>query len=438
MNILFIHQNMPAQFKHVAPMLAREGHQVAFLTQTCRAELPGVKAVTYAAPQQGGGKGGHPYLRRFDDAVRCGQAVVRAVMSLRNKGFAPDLIIAHPGWGEALFLKDVLPDVPLIVFAEFSYRSHGLDAGFDPEEVYGLDAMCRTRARNAHLLLSLEAADAAVSPTAWQRLSHPPAFHSKIEVIFDGIDLDAVSPRVDAIVSLPDGRVLRKGDPVITYVARNLEPYRGFRTFMRAIPHIQRARPDADILIVGGNGVSYGQAPAGFPDWRSAMVAEVRHDPARVHFMGRMSYDRYLDVLAVSGAHAYLTYPFVLSWSCIEAMAMGALVVGSDTGPVREVIRDGHNGLLTDFFDPGALAGKLVAALDNPGKFEPLREAAVATARALYGIDRALPQWRSLVERVLAESGKTPQRRAEPVLLPRNRAMRRREAARARVAGQSI
>lgn len=399
MNILFIHQNMPAQFKHLAPALARDGHRVFFLTQNCRKALPGVVDVTYPTPRQARA-GTHNYVRRFEDAVLHGQAVVRALVSLRKRGFTPDLIIAHPGWGEALFLKDLFPQVPVIVFAELAYRGHGLDVGFDHEESCDLNTICRTRARNAHLLLSLEAADAAVSPTYWQRDSHPEALRSKIEVIFDGIDFDVVRPRPRATFKLPDGRLLRRGQPVITYVSRNLEPYRGFRTFMRAIPEIQRRRPDADILIVGSNGVSYGRMPKEFPNWRAAMEAEVSFDPSRVHFLGHVPYDNYLDVLAVSAAHAYLTYPFVLSWSCIEAMGMGALVVGSDTGPVREVIRDGENGLLTDFFDAGALANKLVAALDRPERFERLRRAAIASVQGRYAVEDSLPAWRALIERV--------------------------------------
>lgn len=417
MDILFIHQNMPAQFKHLAPLLARQGHRVFFLTKACRAKLPGVTEVIYPAPRPVG-KQTHNYLRRFEDCVLHGQAVVRAITQLRiNKGFKPDLVIAHPGWGEALFLKDVLPDVPLITFAELSYKSHGLDVGFDPEDPADLDAICRTRTRNAHLLMSLEAADAAVSPTHWQKESHAEALQSKIEVIFDGIDTDVVKPRPDASVTLPDGRVVRRGDPVVTYVARNLEPYRGFKTFMRAIPALQRKRPDADIIVVGGNEVSYGKAPRGFPNWRAAMEAEVTFDASRVHFMGKLPYEAYLDVLAVSAVHPYLTYPFVLSWSCIEAMAMGALIVGSDTGPVREVIRDGENGLLTDFFDHGALANKLAFALDHQERLEPLRQAAIKTARERYTIATALPAWLDLIERVMAEHRASA--RSKPVGRPR-------------------
>lgn len=434
MNILFIHQNMPAQFKFLAPALAADGHNVLFLTQACRARLPGVTEVIYPAPPARG-TDTHYYLRQFEDAVLHGQAVVRAINGIVKRGFRPDLIIAHPGWGEALFLKDVLPKVPLILFAELGYRGRGLDVGFDPEDKASLSTVCRARARNAHLLLSLEAADAAVSPTHWQKASHAEVLQPGIDVIFDGIDTRVVRPRPEARLTLPDGRTVGRGDPVITYVARNLEPYRGFRTFMRAIPLIQQKRPDADIVIVGGDKVSYGRAPADFPNWRAAMEAEVDFDPARVHFMGKLPHDTYLDVLAVSGAHAYLTYPFVLSWSCMEAMAMGALVIGSDTGPVREVIRDGVNGLLTDFFDPAALADRLVEALDHPARFEGLRQAAIETVRQRYDVDQSLPAWRALIQRVMAARGgkalTDAKAMARPAARP-NRSVRRRAAARQR------
>ncbi|ARS28027.1 glycosyl transferase family 1 [Sphingomonas sp. KC8] len=400
MNILFIHQNMPGQFKHLAPMLAAQpGNRVVFLTQTVRRSLPGVEPATYPAPRASNGAG-HHYLRRFEDAVRHGQQAARAIQQLARSGFRPDLVIAHPGWGEALFVKDVLPATPLILFAELCYRSHGLDIGFDPEEECTIDTICRTRIRNAPLLTSLESCDAAVSPTKWQKASHPEAFHDKIDVIFDGIDVDHVRPRPAAGFTLPDGRVLRRGDPVITYVARNLEPYRGFRTFMRAIPHIQRLRPDAEILIIGGDDVSYGSKPATHPNWREAMCAEVPFDPARVHFTGRLGYDAYLDALAVSAAHVYLTYPFVLSWSCVEAMAMGALVIASDTGPVREVITDGVNGILVDFFDARALAHTVTRVLPVQAALQPLRDAARATVVEHYALGDSLAKWQRVVERV--------------------------------------
>nr|WP_184017407.1 glycosyltransferase family 4 protein [Sphingobium boeckii] len=389
---------MPAQFKHLAPMLAADpGNRVMFLTQNVRRALPGVETFTYAKPKPPGG-GGHHYLRRLEDAVRHGQQTARAIQQLRKTGFTPDLIIAHPGWGEALFIKDILPDAPLILFSEFFYRSHGLDVGFDLEEPNTLDTICRTRIRNSHLLTSIESCDAAVSPTRWQKDTHSAVFHDKIDVIFDGIDLDIVKPRPHARFTLPDGRILKRGDPVLTYVARNLEPYRGFRTMMRAIPHIQRERPDADVVIVGGDDVSYGAKPADFPHWRAAMLAEVTIDPARVHFVGKLPYDRYLDLLSVSAAHVYLTYPFVLSWSCVEAMAMGAIVIGSDTGPVREFITHGENGFLVDFFDAKAVADKAVAVLGGEGLTD-IRAAAIQTIVAGYGLEKCLGQWKLLINK---------------------------------------
>ncbi len=342
---------MPGQFKHLAPLLAaRPENRVVFLTRRDNIELPGVVRATYAEPADAGERT-HQYVKRYEAAVRYGQQVVRGITSLRQKGFEPDLIIAHPGWGESLFLKDVCPGVPVINFCEFYYEGRGLDVGFDPEDPSGIDDICRARARTAHLLSSLESCDIGVAPTQWQKSVHPAALRDRIEVIFDGIDTDVVKPLADASFTLPGGRTIRRGDRVVTYVARNLEPYRGFRPFMRAIPMLQRLQPDAEIVIVGGDEVSYGKKPRGFANWREAMQAEVAFDPARVHFTGRIPYDQYLRLLSVSDVHVYLTYPFVLSWSCVETMAAGGLVIGSDTPPVREVIEHGVNGLLVNFFD---------------------------------------------------------------------------------------
>lgn len=373
-----------------------------FLTKREGVELSGVRRFTYKAPA-GPGRATHPYVRRYEAAVRFGQQAARGLKALLDEGFCPDLIIAHPGWGEALFVKDICPEAKLINFCEFYYAGRGLDVGFDPEDRPDFNAILRTRARNAHLLLSLEDCDAGVSPTHWQKSVHPPRFQDKIEVIFDGIDPDVVRPREAATVTLPDGRTIRRGDKAVTYVARNLEPYRGFRTFMRAVPHIQRLHPDADILVIGGDEVSCGTPPKGAATWREAMAAEVAFDPSRLHFLGRLPYGKYLDVLSVSAAHIYLTYAFVLSWSCVEAMGMGALVIGSDTPPVRELIRDGENGLLTDFFDSEALAAKVDEVLRARARFEAMRRAARATVVEHYSIGRCLPRWMELIERVTAE-----------------------------------
>ena len=394
---------MPGQFKHLAPLLAsRPENRVVFLTRRENVELPGVMRATYAEPPDAGAKT-HQYVKRYEAAVRYGQQVVRGITSLRNKGFEPDLIIAHPGWGESLFLKDLCPGVPLINFCEFYYEGRGLDVGFDPEAPSGIDDICRAGARSGHLLSSLESCDAGVSPTLWQKSVHPAVYHDKIEQIFDGIDTDIVKPIPDAGFTLPNGRTVRRGERIVTYVSRNLEPYRGFKPFMRAIPGIQRLQPDAQIVIVGGDEVSYGKKPQGFANWREAMLAEVQVDPARVHFTGRIPYDQYLRLLSVSDAHIYLTYPFVLSWSCVETMAAGGLVIGSDTAPVREVIEHGVNGLLVNFFDSAGIAAQVDHVLNDPERFAPLREEARRTVEARYALKHCLPKWVKLVEKMLAQ-----------------------------------
>lgn len=410
MNILFVHQNMPAQFKHLAPSLAADGHRVIFLTQTVRRVLPGVHAVTYDAPPPPKTYG-HAYVRRLEDAIRTGQQVVRAVQNLASTGFRPDLIIAHSGWGEPLFLKDALPATPLIVFAEYFYRSRGADIGFDPEEPYTLDTICRTRLKNANLFACLDACDRAVSPTQWQLETHPPQFWDKITRIFDGIDLDEVSPRPVSGMLLPDGHRIQRGDPIVTFVSRNLEPYRGLRPMLRAVPAMLAGHPDLRIIFVGGDEVSYGRkAPEGSASWREHLVRDYGIASDRVHFAGRLEYSAYLDLLSLSRVHVYLTYPFVLSWSCFEAMAMGPLVIASDTAPVREVIKPGYNGLLVDFFDHAALADKVLEALCDWDRFAPIRRNARTTIERHYGLDQSLLSWRRLIDDVTGSGNRQRQR----------------------------
>lgn len=401
MNILFIHQNMPGQYKHLAPALARDlRNRVAFLTKRTDVMLPGVARASYTPPREVKPET-HPYLRLQESAVLHGQQVARALVQMKRQGFIPDLVIGHPGWGELLFVKDVLPDTPLVSYAEFFYRGHGADVGFDQEDEHDLDTLCRARTRSSHLLLSLDACTQAISPTNWQKGVHPEAYQDKIEVIFDGIDTKVATPEGEASLTLPNGTIVKRGDELVTYVARNLEPYRGFRSFMRALPEILHRRPNAHVVIVGGDEVSYGSRPKDHTSWREAMLAEVEIDCSRVHFTGRLPYGDYLKLMRASAAHVYLTYPFVLSWSCLEAMACGALVIGADTAPVREVIRHGENGLLTDFFDAAALAEKVVDALESPRAYDRIRAAAGETIRSDYALDQCLPRQLAMLDDVV-------------------------------------
>ncbi|MBY6266430.1 glycosyltransferase (plasmid) [Azospirillum sp. 412522] len=415
MRILFVHQNTPGQYKHLVRHFAADpAHRVAFIGKV-RRELPaGVQMALYR-PTREAGEGTHPYIRMFEGQVLHGQGAVRAGLALQKEGFTPDVICAHPGWGEALFLKDLFPDARLLLYCEFFYRSEGSDVGFDPERPVTLETRCRIRTKNASLLAGLDAMDWGVSPTEWQRRQHPAAFRPRISVIHDGVDTAVCRPDPAATVTLPDGRTLSREDEVVTYVARNLEPYRGFPTFMRAAAELLRRRPNLHILMVGGDEVSYGAAPEGGGTWRETMWRETmldaagspRPEAARLHVLGKLPYDRYLSVLRVSRAHIYLTFPFVLSWSMLEAMACGAVIVGSDTAPVAEVIEDGVNGLLTDFHDPMALAGRVEAALDDPELRAALSAAARMTAVERFDLATVcLPAQIRLLEDV--QAGRLP------------------------------
>lgn len=391
MNILFIHQNMPGQFKNLAPFLAANpGNRVVFITQRADIELPGVRRVVYR-PARAPRDGQHPYLGLTEAAVLNGQEVLRTCLALRAEGFRPDIIIAHPGWGESLFIKDVFPRAPLLNYCEFFYHGRGFDVGFDPRVEVNLDVSLRARMRSAHLLLALEACDRGISPTHWQRSVHPAAYQSKISVVFDGVDTEFFQPNPMAQFRLPDGRRLTREDRVVTYMARNLEPYRGFPSFARSISRVVSYEPDSVVVIVGGDAVSYGSPPDEGGTWRQAIEREVGpFDAERVIFLPRLCYEEYRALLQVSSAHVYLTYPFVLSWSFMEALACGCALVASRTGPVEEVVMDGHSALLVDFFDSATLADAIVATLRDRGEADRRRERARRLVQEQYDLKLCL------------------------------------------------
>ena len=404
MQILFLHQNFPGQYRHLAPAMAkRKGNRVVGLGQNETPLIPGITQLRYKPPEPGKTTP-HPYLVRTEGHIRHGQAAARAALQLRDKGFRPDLICAHPGWGEALFLRDVFPDAKMILYWEYYFRAQGGDIGFDPPGgAVSLDEAARTRVQNTIQLLQLEAADWGVSPTRWQWSRYPEWARERISVIHEGIDTAIATPDGPAEFTLPDGRRLTRADEVVTYVARNLEPYRGFPQFMRALPSLQRMRPEAQLVVVGSDGVSYGRPPAEGGTWREVMLRELagKIDLSRVHFVGRVPYAQLLSLFRLTRAHLYLTYPFVLSWSMLDAMACGAPILGSATAPVTEVIQDGVNGRLVDFFAPEAIAEDLAGMLADPAAQAPLRQAARQHVLERYDLASiCLPQQVALLEAV--------------------------------------
>ena len=389
MKILLIHQNFPGQFLHLAPALAARGHEVLALTDKNNNRTAPVPVMRYDHQAQKVDPAQCRLGRNYTQMSDRGVTVARACLRWREeKGYVPDVVFGHSGWGETLFLKEVWPEAKLLVYAEFYYKGRGADVGFDPEfSPQTFDQVMIAQGRTAHLGQSLLHADAGLSPTQWQASTYPPALRKNIEVIFDGVETERLRPDPNASVTLPNGRVIRAGDEVLTFVNRNLEPYRGYHTFMRALPEVMAARPEAQVVIVGGDEVSYGQPPKE-GKWKEIFLSEVRDrlDLNRVHFMGKVPYPTFVSLMQVSRVHAYLTYPFVLSWSMMESMGAGALVVGSDTAPVREVIRHGENGLLVDFFDVPAWSRTLIETLGHPERFAALRQAARQTVLDRYDL----------------------------------------------------
>ena len=391
MKILFIHQNFPGQFKFLAPALISQGHQVlAMSMQAGPSEWQGVRIVRYAA-QRGTTPGIHPWVTDIETKTIRGEACYRKAREMKQEGFTPDIIIAHPGWGESLFIKDVWPNARLGIYCEFFYHAHGADVGFDPEFPTSEDDFARIRLKNINNLLHIPVADAGISPTHWQASTFPEPLRSRISIIHDGIDTQVLAPNEAVSLTLNNSVTLTRKDEIITFVNRNLEPYRGYHIFMRALPEILRQRPNARVLIVGGDGVSYGAAHQAGRKWKDVFIEEVRpkiseSDWQRVHFLGNLAYELFIPLLQLSSVHVYLTYPFVLSWSLLEAMSIGCAIVASDTAPLREAILHDQTGRLVDFFDSAALAESICTLLaDTPARAR-LGQAAREFARQPYDL----------------------------------------------------
>ncbi len=393
MNILFIHQNFPGQFKFLAPALVKQGHTVVAMTmqKTETKEWQGVRLAPDLATR-GTTPKVHPWISDFETKTIRAEACFRAALRLRAEGLNPDLIVSHHGWGESLFLKDVWPQAKLAIYCEFYYHPRGADVGFDPEfPAEDAGEVCRLRLKNLNNLLHFEVADAAISPTHWQASTFPEPFRSKITVVHDGIDTEAVAPNLAVTLTLNGNIKLTRADEVITFVNRNLEPYRGYHIFMRVLPELLKRRPQARVLIVGADDVSYGARPAEGKKWKDIFASEVRPqisdaDWARVHFLGHIPYQHFIPLLQLSTVHVYLTYPFVLSWSLLEAMSVGCAIVASDTQPLREAIRHNDTGRLVNFFDVPGLANDVCALLDDPVARQRLGANARAFAQANYDL----------------------------------------------------
>jgi glycosyltransferase involved in cell wall biosynthesis len=406
LNVLFIHQNFPGQFRHlVGRFVSTADNRVVGI---CQPQALGIRDKQFSSvlksvyrPHRKPAKNNHAYLARVEAGVLNGQGVARCLIDLKKKGFKPDLAFAHIGWGEVLYFKDIFPDVPLVGHCEFYYHGDGADVDFDPEFPANVNDRMRVRTWNMTQLASLVSIDAGVSPTRWQRDLYPFEFHDKIEIIHEGINTEVVKLGSDQRLTLPDGATLTKDMEVVTYTARGLEPYRGFHIFMKATEEICRRRPKCHIIITGGDEARYGKKLPNGLSYREKLLKEVAIDHGRVHFMGIVPYETHLRILQVSSAHVYLTIPFVLSWSMMEAMAAQCVIIGSATPPVEEVIEDGRNGLLCDFFSPQQIADRVDQVLDHPHRMRHLGEEARRDIIEHYDVKDKLAEYQKLWQRFL-------------------------------------
>ncbi|MEM9151450.1 MAG: glycosyltransferase [Cyanobacteria bacterium P01_F01_bin.3] len=453
MKILFLHPNFPAQFRHLATALGADpNHQVAYITARAEGEIPGVHKFLYQTTHEVSGQT-HRYVRPLEGAVSTGQAAWRTAHQMKTQlGFEPDVVYAHVGWGPGLFMKDLFPQARYIGFFEWYYHAQGADVGFDPAESVNADDVARVQIKNAPILLELARCDAGIVPTHWQKQQFPPEFHQKLHVLHDGIDMTVCQPQSSTKLVLPSpmsgeqasveiekskgfgkqtvgnqaksrrsskgkgkkkeklqalrsqkkqqqrqmiratGLDLSDVGEIITYVARGMEPYRGFPQFMAAVAKLQKMRPHTHVVIVGEDRVAYGKELADGRTYRKKALDELDLDLSRVHFTGPLPYDQLQQVYRASSVHVYLSYPFVLSWSMLEAMASGCVVLGSKTAPVEEVITDGENGFLVDFWDVGAIATQLNTLLESQASLDHIRQQARQTIDERYNLAKLLPQ----------------------------------------------
>ena len=401
--ILFVHNNFPGRFEFLLPSLKSAGHQCVAIAQGGH-QVEGVPLLFWKGTRSSTSGLFDLAVRAEADLIR-GRAAADCALRLKDSGFAPDLIIGHPAWGEVAFMKEIFPGARQILVGEFYYRSKDADVGFDPEFPNGPDDAFRVHAKNAVMAMSYAEADRIICPTPFQAGAFPPALRDRALIIHEGIDTDRIKRRSGSRLRLGEGRELDGSSPVVTFINRVFEPMRGFHIMMRAVPELLRAVPDVTVLMIGSDkNAGYGAPAPGGGTWRSHMMKEVgdRLDPSRVLFTGPVAHEAMLTALSVSWAHVYYTYPFVLSWSLLEAMACGCLVLGSDTPPLHDAIEQGVNGLLHAFFDIGALSQAMIDSCRHPRRYAPLRTAARQTVLDRYDQRSVcLPAWLKVIDELL-------------------------------------
>lgn len=390
MNILFLHRNFPAQFRYIVPAFANNPeNNVVFITNNDTSAMKNVKKAVYKLKRTVPDNC-HRYLRFMEESVIHAQATAEAAIAVKNTGFVPDIIYGHT-WGQTMYMKDVFPDVPLLCYFEWFYNINGADVGFDGIKP-DIDEAAKLRTKNAHLLIDLYGCDYGISPTKFQASQFPKEFQNKIKILHDGVDTDFCCPDENATFTVKEKNLtLSANDEVVTYATRGMEAYRGFPEFMKAAERLLKKRPNLHIVIAGEDRVCYGPKLAG-TTYKQLMLKNLDLDLNRLHFVGALPFYEYVNLLRISSAHVYLTYPFVCSWSMLDSMSCACPLIASNTAPVTEFVKDGENGLLFDFYDIDEQVAKIEFALDNKSLMKPIRENARRTIVENYALKDLLPE----------------------------------------------
>lgn len=399
MNILFLHRNFPAQFRYLIKELVKnKENKIVFITNNDSHKIPGVMKIQYRLKREVP-ENCHRYLRFYEEAIIHAQAAAEAAIQLRNSGFIPDIIYGHT-WGQTLFMKDIFPEVPLLCYFEWFYNSVGADMGFDGE-VLSVDKLAKLRSKNAHLLIDLYTCDAGICPTKFQKKQFPKEFDDKLKVIYDGVDTDYCKPNENAVFKIDNkDLVFTSKDEVVTYATRGLEAYRGFPEFMQAVERLQKRRKNLHVIIAGEDRVCYGPKLAD-TTYKKLMLQKLDLDLDRIHFVGKLPFARYVNLLQISSAHVYLTYPFVVSWSLFDAMSCACPIVASATEPVMEFVENNKSGLLFDFYDINEQVEKIEYALNNREKMASIRANARNVIVENYSLSKMIPQHLEYIDSII-------------------------------------
>jgi len=408
MNILFVHQNFPAQFGALAEYLAREGWEVSYATAQKQARSRNGVRIIPLSPHRDPAEGVHRFALPMERAMINAQAFANSAIRARDAGLKPDVVVAHSGWGSGTFAKAVWPDCAFVAYLEWYYQWPPTDQIGTPKKKMLEDARAQALARNAPMLLDMAAADKMICPTQFQADQFPERYRDDLTILHDGIDTLRHAPNPGATPPLPEGVTLPPDAEIVTYATRGMEPHRGFPEFMRALERLQKQRPRLHAIIAGQDRVCYGGKLAEGDSWKTRMLKDLDLDESRIHFTGSLPRKDYLRLLQASHVHTYLTVPFVLSWSLIEAMSTGCSLVASDVAPVREALLDGHSARLVDHGNIDQLATNISDLLEDRTEARALGAQARATAQQRYDAKRLMQVHKKLFSQLRPGQHKQP------------------------------